>query len=231
MRLETRFKLHFGPYRAPRFKYGARVLDAIRGDARIVGLSDGRIPWPIGQKGRAKSFVFYGALVRAVRNESSLAVAHWWGVSVWMVNRWRRALGVPPNNDGTLRLRRGYGHEPFIKRALRMAVAKARDPERLAKIAAARRGKKRPRHVVEAVIAAHVGTNHSAETRRKMSLAHKRRGTRPPKAGRPWTSDEEAICRTLSIADVMLRTGRTENAVKARRRVLGMPDGRRRKSD
>ena len=39
-----RFKLHFGPYRTPRFKYGAVVQDALRGEVKIVGLTAGRIP-------------------------------------------------------------------------------------------------------------------------------------------------------------------------------------------
>jgi hypothetical protein len=47
-----RFRLH-AHYATPGFKYGAVVQDFIRGPVRIVGLSDSRIPWPIGQKGRA----------------------------------------------------------------------------------------------------------------------------------------------------------------------------------
>jgi hypothetical protein len=36
-----RFRLLFGPYRAPRFRYGRRVLCEERGEVIIVGLSDG----------------------------------------------------------------------------------------------------------------------------------------------------------------------------------------------
>lgn len=46
----TRFKLYFGPYRTPRLRLGAMVQDEVRGQVRI-GVSAGRIPWPIGQKG------------------------------------------------------------------------------------------------------------------------------------------------------------------------------------
>ena len=46
-----------------------------------------------------------------------------------------------------------------------------------------------------------------------MSEAHKRRGTRPPKAGRPWTAKEDHLCRTLRPMDVVRRTGRTFQAV------------------
>ena len=73
------------------------------------------------------------------------------------------------------------------------------------------------------------GRSLGAETRRKMSAAHKRRGTRPPKAGRPWTAEEEALVRQLAPAEVARRTGRTLKAVYAWRRVLGVPDGRRRR--
>jgi hypothetical protein len=37
-----------GKYKTPRFKLGAVVNCARRGDLRIVGLSAGPIPWPLG---------------------------------------------------------------------------------------------------------------------------------------------------------------------------------------
>ena len=64
------------------------------------------------------------------------------------------------------------------------------------------------------------------ETRRKMSEAHKLLGSWPPAAGRPWTAEEDALVRTLRIAEVVERTGRTVPAVKNRRITLGVPDGR-----
>jgi hypothetical protein len=66
----ARHKLRFGPYHTPRFRYGQRVECLARGDVTIVGLSDGRIPWPIGQARRGKSFVLYRDLARAVRREA-----------------------------------------------------------------------------------------------------------------------------------------------------------------
>ncbi len=48
MKAATRVKLHFGPYRTQRFKYGGIVQGAARGEVKIVGLTAGRIPWPIG---------------------------------------------------------------------------------------------------------------------------------------------------------------------------------------
>jgi hypothetical protein len=75
---------------------------------------------------------------------------------------------------------------------------------------------------VEAVRQAHLGTRHSDETRAKMSASHQRRGTRPPRAGRPWTQREDELCRRLPAAEVVRRTGRTLVAVWNRRRLLGV---------
>jgi hypothetical protein len=40
---DERFKLRYGPYKTPRFKYGKKVQDEWRGEVTIVGLSSGRI--------------------------------------------------------------------------------------------------------------------------------------------------------------------------------------------
>ena len=92
------------------------------------------------------------------------------------------------------------------------------------------RARPRPPHVVEAMRRGRLGTPQSEAARAKMSEAHRRRGTGPPKAGRPWTAEEEALLRQLPPAEVARRTGRTLKAVYAWRRVLGEPDGRRRKA-
>jgi hypothetical protein len=92
-----RFKLRLGPYLTPRFRYRSVVQCEARGHVKIVGISDGRIPWPIGKspKPRAQpSPVLYGDLARAVRNEAEIAVAYWFGVSLWRVRQWRRAIDV-----------------------------------------------------------------------------------------------------------------------------------------
>src|SRR5262249_27997323 len=73
-----------------------------------------------------------------------------------------------------------------------------------------------------AVAAAHRGTRHTEEARRKMSAAQRRRGARPPKAGRPWTAEEDALLRALPAKQVVGRTGRTLSAVWSRRQALGI---------
>ena len=76
-----RFRLRFGPYRTPRFRYGKIVSCEVRGEVRIVGLSDAPIPWPIARKENgARALVVFKDLAKTVRRESNLAVAHWWGV-------------------------------------------------------------------------------------------------------------------------------------------------------
>ena len=202
-----------GTYRTPRFRYGRQVFCELRGWVTIVGLREAPIPWPVGKRGRATTLILYGDLVRAVRRESAVAVAHAWGVTAQTVTKWRRALGVPRATEGTSRLHRAYAAEPWARRARQ-------------RLAASRRGQPRPAHVREAVREARLGTHHTAESRRKISEAHRRRGTRPPKAGRPWTPAEDALLHELAPAEVAERTGRTRRAVWHRREDLGLPDGR-----
>src|SRR4051812_35701010 len=99
-----------GFYATPLFRYGEVVTCAVRGDARIVGLSEAPIPWPIGKKTTGKNkrqrfLILYGALADAVHQESASAVCHWWGVGMDTVWRWRKALGVAGNTEGTLKLK------------------------------------------------------------------------------------------------------------------------------
>ena len=46
----ARHRLRLGPYRTPRYRYGSVVTCEMRGDVRVVGTSNGRIPWPKGCK-------------------------------------------------------------------------------------------------------------------------------------------------------------------------------------
>jgi hypothetical protein len=175
----ARYKL-LGKYRTPTFRYGQRVEDQRRGEVRIVGLSCGRIPWPIGQQGKARSLVLYRDLAKAVRRESNLAVCYWWGVGPSAVRKWRRALSVPVNNEGTRARRVAYGKSPAHRKTMVAMFAAEWSPSRRAKIGNARRGKPRAAHVLAALLRAHKGRRMSLEQRRKLSEVHKRRGTRPP---------------------------------------------------
>jgi len=224
---DTDRKPLIGRYTTPRFRYGARVVCQARGEVEIVGLTDGPIPWPIGKRGRHKAIVLYGALVKAVRRESSLAIQHWFGVGPFTVWKWRRALGVDRNTEGTSQLFSEISQtNPGIVAGLAKAHGKAKDPDRCEKIAAAQRGKPRPASVMQAAWEANRGRKHTAEARAKMSAAQRRRGARPPKAGRPWTAEEDALVLELPAFEVVSRTGRTLQAVYSRRSALGLNEGR-----
>src|SRR5579864_8273204 len=139
-----RFKLLYGPYRTPKVSIGTVLTCESRDcDVIVVGYTDARIPWPVGrQRGRAaRGPVVYGELAEAVRRESGIAICYWWGVTGQTATKWRKALGVEQYTDGTRRLKRDYFKEPWARNAQRKGWAKARDPERCAKIAAAKKGK------------------------------------------------------------------------------------------
>ena len=79
--------------------------------------------------------------------------------------------------------------------------------------------------MIKKLIQAKTGTKASDETRRKMSASHKARGTRPPKAERAWTAEEDEAVRTMSPMKAARRCRRTMQAVYSRRSVLGIRDG------
>jgi hypothetical protein len=224
-----RFRL-LGTYRTPRFRIGQRVRCLVRGGVIITGISDALLARPIAKGGRGRrSLVVYKGLARAVRRESEQAICPWWGVRTTTVWKWRKALGVGIATPGTSRLHRAYAaSDPAIIAGRRKAHAKARDPERSRKIAEAKRDKPRPPHVREAMLKASLGRRHSEESQRKMSEAHRRRGTLVP-GTIPWTRKEDELVRTVPAEVVAKRTGRSLSGVYARRRRLRVPDGRRRR--
>jgi hypothetical protein len=214
---QERLRLRFGNYQTPQFRYGARVVDEVRGKVKIVGLSSGRIPWPTYQAGGQRSLVVFKGLAKAIRQESGPAVCHWWGVCPATVRKWKRLLGVSGDTDGTRAVRSLSFLGTAGKKARAAGVLKAQDPARRAKISAAMRGKRRSAAVVEKLRQAKLGTRHTDETRRKMSEAHRRRGTRPPKAGRAWSAEEDSLILALPVQDAARKTKRTLSAVTQRR--------------
>jgi hypothetical protein len=219
--------LLLGKYRTPRFRYGRKVLCEVPGEVTIVGLTDAPIPWPVGKGGRGRhSLVVFKDLAKAIRRESNQAICHSWRVTPQTVSKWRRLLGVERATEGTSRLHREYDKEPWAVEALAKAHAKARDPARCRKISEARRGKPRPPHVVEAIRQIWLGSHLTEETRSRMSEAHRKRGTLVP-GTILWTPEEDELVKTLPAEEAAKRTGRSLSAVYARRRRLGVPDGRR----
>jgi hypothetical protein len=145
------------------------------------------------------------------------------------VRKWRKALGVERVTEGTSKRLSDHAREPAVAAGLRNAQAKSGDPARRAKLSAAMRGRKVDRRVVEALAAQRRGTRHTEESRRRMSETHHRRGTLVP-GTQVWTAEEDALVRSLPAAEAARRTGRTPVAVWQRRRVLGLPDGRRKEN-
>src|SRR6185295_16487749 len=103
-----RVKLLFGPYRMPRCRVGGFLKCSVRGRVRVYGIHEGPIQWPYTVRrigGGRPMLIVCGDLARAVRRESEIAVAHWWGVSQTTVWKWRKELGVEATNKGTSALR------------------------------------------------------------------------------------------------------------------------------
>ena len=196
MRDKDRFKLRFGPYKTPKYKYGQSVECLRFGEVIIIGTSDGFIPWPLARRpkhrGRA-SAVLYWDLVKAVQQESPLAIHHWFGISFSTIKELRKVLSVPLINQGTLQLKLEHCQEDWAVQARKKAWSKARDPERCEKIAAAKRGKKRPPEIAKKMRTAFAGRKHSDQTRQQMSESHKKRGTRPPWLNKPWEPWDDAL--------------------------------------
>ena len=211
-----------GSYQTPPFRYSDAALCEVRGEVVITGLTDARIPWPLGKLpgGRGRGLVVFAGLAAALRVESASAICAWWGVTPQTVTKYRKALGVGPMTPGTARLKSHSAKDsPGIAEALRLAQAKAADPERRRKIAESRRGKSRPQHVIEAMRRGRVGKPQSAEARRKMSASQTTRLRPPPVA---WDAGHHALLGEVPDAEVARRTGRSEKAVASRRTRLGI---------
>jgi hypothetical protein len=131
--------------------------------------------------------------------------------------------------EGTSKRLSDHAREPAVVAGLKKAQAKSGDPGRRAKLAAALRGTKVDRRVVEALAAQRRGTRHREESRRRMSETHRHRGTLVP-GTQVWAPEEDALVRSLPAAEAARRTGRTLGAVWQRQRVLGLPDGRRKEN-
>ena len=76
-----RFKLLYGPYEVPKRKLGDKLLCEYRDqEVTVKGMTDALIQWPCTRRRNQLSPIVCGDLVRAIRTESEMAVAHHWGV-------------------------------------------------------------------------------------------------------------------------------------------------------
>jgi hypothetical protein len=214
--------LYFGPYETPRFKYGAMVTDESRGRVKIVGLSDARIPWPIGKGGRVKSLVLYKGLARgSCGAQGTRPGDHWWGMGFKPVTRWRKALHVKHDNVGTILLRKANAQLPAVRRGLKKCWTMPRSLEWRMKIGAHQMSKRMPARVRKVLSKAHRGKKLSAGHCRKIQDAHLRR-VRPGFPNKPWRAWEDALLR-LPLSEIVTRTGRSLYEIHRRRRELLSP--------
>lgn len=107
-------EIRYGPYNPPRVDVGDEIQCEMRGLIRVHSWSDrGPIMWPLGIRNGASpgrpAMVLTGDLVRAVRKEAAIAIAHHWGTTWRTVRVWRRALGVDRMTEGSLDLARELG--------------------------------------------------------------------------------------------------------------------------
>ena len=99
------FRWRAGPYRPPAVNVGSVLHDEYRDeDVKVDGMTKAPIPWPGAKysKGRHESLlpILCGDLVRAVCEEDELTVAHYWGVSTYMVDAWKQRLSGAKNSIG-----------------------------------------------------------------------------------------------------------------------------------
>lgn len=214
MRPSIRFKLH-GTYETPRYRIGQRVKCEIRGEVTIVGLSAGRIPWPVTSTPGGRPLIIYKGLARALREESVQAVAYHWGRTRETISVWRKQLGIAHvQTPGTSKLRSAFFQTPNGRRLQRLAWEKAGDPERRRKIGASRVGIPRSPETIAKMRKAAAGKKATPEARLKMSLA---------RGGRPWESWEDELVRAQSPRTIKAKTGRSNWMIWKRRHELGLP--------
>jgi hypothetical protein len=211
--------LLFGPYRTPRCRAGGVLACADRGRVVVRALSDAPVPWPVavspGQQGGRAAPVVCGGLLRALRRESSLAVQHWFGVSPRTVAHWRRALGVPRSDDGTVCLLSAKSLRVYARPEARAKLLTWTD-ERREKVAASRRGK--PMHPTNAAAlrVADAKRVYGPEWSRKMAEVQRAQ----PRA---WRPEQLALLGTMPDDQVAEVVGRPRIAVRVKRSRLGIP--------
>jgi hypothetical protein len=132
------------------------------------------------------------------------------------VTKWRKALDVPQVNEGKVRLYQEYAPERLTPEVRAKADAAANTPEANAKKSAAKKGRLPHPKAVEVLRRANVGRKLSNEHRRKLSEAHRQRGTLVPGTV-PWSAEELALLGTMPDEEVTQRTGRPLKGVVSMR--------------
>lgn len=207
MSVPERFRLQFGPYEPPRIPRNYRLLCAMRGYLKVSPTwSDGLIAWP--QRWQTGSIILCGDLVRAVKMESVEAICYHWGVCRNVVQNWRHALGVPEFNPGTVQLRSQLRAGPDSPTRQR-AIARAKHPKAILQ------REKAPHETAHPL----VRKSTSVLVRERMEKT----GRHINPALRLWTAKEDKLLGTARDEQIAKRIRRSEDAVRARRNILGIP--------
>lgn len=140
---DERFCLVGGPYLAPDVRPGDWLEDAERGSVQVGGYTQtARIPWPRLKKTGRASLILCGDLIRAIQTESALAIGYWWGVSGFVIARWRKVLGIDQvGTEGSLRLYQKYTSQKLPEDVAARGRKNALSPESKARRSAAISGK------------------------------------------------------------------------------------------
>jgi hypothetical protein len=218
-----RLKLLHGPYTPPKARRGDTLSCEYRGcNVRVGGMSsDVPIQWPTVFKTGRRSLIVCGELVRAIRTESVIAIAHHWGVNVVTVWFWRKALGVPRITEGTERLYEEYKPEKLPDDVTALGREHAREPEVLERMAETKRGVPAHPNTVAALTEA---AKQPKSEDWKRQARERMAGKRPLNSVRPdWKPEEDALLGTDFDREIASKTGRTIAGVRGRRKNLGIP--------
>jgi hypothetical protein len=221
-----RFKLLYGPYLPPKCRIGDTLPCEYRGrEVKVRRITDAPIQWPAAFGGSRASPILCGDLIRAVKRESEIAVAHHWGVSHVLVWRWRRALEVPAINHGSRRLRIEYAAEtltPDVRAEARAAMDK---PVVRAKLSAAKAGKPLHANAIAAMREANKRPK-SDEWKRKRGERSREMWKHPEKYGLPahreWTAEQDALIGTDTDSAIARALNLPYSAIAYRRHSLGI---------
>ncbi len=187
-----------GPYLPPNLAKGDRTFCLYRDcDVVVSSWTAARIPWPrcraIGS-GAGSGLLVTDELLRGIRTEAVIALQFWFGVGTKAVTNWRRAFGIKQwGTKGSRRLHNCTAE--IVGKRLKGVPLDLTPKQRQMR---SREGKRRWKRWKET-------------------------GWRPNDEQRPWTQREIELLGTGRDVDVARMIDRSRQAVRHKRRILGIP--------